>query len=285
MHTHILTYECINVYFVYIHCIRHLLQTNGTGYTFTCIRDTCACMHTHARTHIHTQAHACTAFAEICACRHTNTHAHTHTHTHTHTRSRMHSICRNHGTIQAHTCIPTDIHTTHKHSIFISYHSFQFSLASPLLFLCFHPVPFCSHTERLELKLKLRLRLVLLQTVDAVVGECPNVPGRMECVPVGCNATLINDTFGVTGWASFDSGVVSDMAPIGANATVKCNTGYYLREEGDAGGLTTCSNTCLISLTTCLPVECVGGATIPVTDSIVVDSPAKFMFPNRCDSL
>ncbi len=174
-------------------------------------------------------------------------HLYVYVHTHTHT-------CTTHMRVPTH---------THTHNI------------------CKHPVVSYRHMHRLTHTHTHHTRI--LQTLDASVGECPNVPGRMECVPVGCNASIINDTFGATGWASFDSGVgvVSNMAPVGANATVTCNTGYYLRVEGDAGGATTCSDTCLLSLTTCLPIECVGGAVVPVADSVVVDSPAKFMFPNR----
>ena len=116
------------------------------------------------------------------------------------------------------------------------------------------------------------------QTYNGTCGECPNSPGRMECVPIGCNTTLLNSSYGETGYATVASG--ADMLALGATANVTCNTGYFLRMEGDGGGVTTCNSSCGFSLTSCQPVVCAQTG-LPVANSVMSGAPAQYTYPNR----
>jgi hypothetical protein len=69
------------------------------------------------------------------------------------------------------------------------------------------------------------------------------------------------------------------IASVGDSANVTCNTGYYLRQEGDGGGVTTCSETCLLAIPKCTPVVCAGTG-IPIANSSVQGGHSTFTYPN-----
>ena len=99
----------------------------------------------------------------------------------------------------------------------------------------------------------------------------------MVCAPVGCIVNTISESFGPSGSAVLH--VNKTVAPVGTNATVTCNTGYYLRVDGDGGGMTTCSDTCLLALPKCQPVQCVGAGVMPVGNASETQGRVNFTHP------